>query len=75
MAEHSAPPEVPEMPVMRCRAGSMLRNSACKTPPVKAVWLPPPWQAMAMVLGVWVGAVAFFLGLEFISGVPQKVGN
>jgi hypothetical protein len=53
----------------------MLRNSACKTPPVKAVWLPPPWQAMAMVLGVWVGATGFWWGRGLISGVPQKIGN
>src|SRR5574343_67003 len=50
-AAHSAPPEVPESPTMRCCAGSSSRNSVCNTPPVNAVWLPPPWQAMAMVFG------------------------
>src|SRR5574343_9601 len=50
-AAHSAPPDVPERPTTRCLAGSSSRNSVCSTPPVNAVWLPPPWQAMAMVLG------------------------
>src|SRR5574343_141625 len=50
-AAHNAPPEVPESPTMRCCAGSSSRNRVCNTPPVKAVWLPPPWQAMAMVVG------------------------
>src|SRR6202008_4895585 len=43
------PPEVPDRLTMlksRCTPSS---NSAFNTPAVKAVWLPPPWQAMAIL--------------------------
>src|SRR5215211_291012 len=43
----TAPPEVPLRPTTSYRSNSSTRRSLLSTPAVKAVWLPPPWHAMA----------------------------
>src|SRR5215213_7944139 len=42
-----APPEVPLRPTTSYRFNCSARRSLLSTPAVKAVWLPPPWHAMA----------------------------
>ena len=52
---HTAPPEVPLMATNSnsSRSRAWAWQSAFSAPAVKAVWLPPPWQAMAiLVLGI-----------------------
>jgi hypothetical protein len=44
---HTAPPEVPLRPTISTPVSSSAPSSRLSTPAVKAVWLPPPWQAMA----------------------------
>src|SRR5215218_11063757 len=46
----TAPPEVPLRPTTSYRSNSSTRRSLLSTPAVKAVWLPPPWHAMATFL-------------------------
>src|SRR5215212_1905428 len=43
----TAPPEVPLRPTTSCLLSSSARRSLLSTPAVKAVWLPPPWHAIA----------------------------
>src|SRR5215203_2701127 len=43
----TAPPEVPLRPTTSYCFNSSARRSLLSTPAVKAVWLPPPWHAMA----------------------------
>src|SRR3954467_4747511 len=45
---HTAPPEVPLRLTISNSSWIPASNSACRTPAVKAVWLPPPWQVMAI---------------------------
>src|SRR5215208_6723417 len=52
---HTAPPEVPLRPTTSCPLSSSARRSLLSTPAVKAVWLPPPWHAIATRLRLsWV---------------------
>src|SRR5919112_2018578 len=44
---HTAPPEVPLRPTSSYPVRSRARRSLPSTPAVKAVWLPPPWHAIA----------------------------
>src|SRR5215217_5451786 len=46
----TAPPEVPLRPTTSYCFNSSARRSLLSTPAVKAVWLPPPWHAMATFL-------------------------
>jgi hypothetical protein len=48
---HTAPPEVPLRPTISIPTSSWAPTSRLSTPAVKAVWLPPPWQAMATLRG------------------------
>src|SRR5215211_1849794 len=43
----TAPPEVPLRPTTSCPLSSCARRSLLSTPAVNAVWLPPPWHAIA----------------------------
>src|SRR5215218_3272554 len=43
----TAPPEVPLRPTTSYRLNSSDRSNFLSTPAVNAVWLPPPWHAMA----------------------------
>ncbi len=51
---HTAPPDVPLMLTTTSKSSrSSAWHSAFSAPAVKAVWLPPPWQARAiLVLGI-----------------------
>src|SRR6185436_4521532 len=44
-AAQIAPPEVPLSAATSASCGK-LASRPCSTPAVKAVWLPPPWQAI-----------------------------
>ena len=44
---YTAPPEVPLKATTSCPCSSPGPRSPFKTPAVKAVWLPPPWHAIA----------------------------
>src|SRR3712207_1442287 len=45
---HTAPPDVPLRPTTSYPLSSSARRSLLSTPAVNAVWLPPPWQAIAI---------------------------
>src|SRR6201987_6415500 len=47
-AAQTAPPEVPLMLTTSISSAAAVSQSALRAPAVKAVWLPPPWQAIAM---------------------------
>jgi hypothetical protein len=49
-AEHTAPPEVPLTLTTSKSLPAPDSISAFKAPAVKAVWLPPPWQAIATLI-------------------------
>ena len=49
---HTAPPDVPLSPTIRMSCSSSASRSPRRTPAVKAVWLPPPWQAIATRRGL-----------------------
>jgi hypothetical protein len=49
---HSAPPDVPLMPTRSNSSRRRTSLSAFSTPAVKAVWLPPPWQASAIFVRI-----------------------
>jgi hypothetical protein len=44
---HTAPPDVPLRPTTSYSSSRSGCSSRWRTPAVNAVWLPPPWQAMA----------------------------
>jgi hypothetical protein len=46
---HTAPPDVPLRLTISKSFWMFASNRACRTPAVNAVWLPPPWQAMAIL--------------------------
>ena len=49
----TAPPEVPLMATTWKSWPSLASQSFFRAPAVKAVWLPPPWQAIAILsLGI-----------------------
>ena len=45
---HKAPPDVPLMPTKSNSRSSCASHSVFSAPAVNAVWLPPPWQAIAI---------------------------
>src|SRR5262249_46787331 len=45
---HTAPPDVPLSPTSSYSSISGPSRSLLSTPAVNAVWLPPPWHAMAI---------------------------
>jgi hypothetical protein len=47
----TAPPEVPLRPTTSTSASSSAASRRLSTPAVNAVWLPPPWQAIATRFG------------------------
>src|SRR6056297_3169498 len=74
----NAPPEVPLMPTSSkdSPSESQFASSSRSTPAVKAVWLPPPWQAMATVVGsvsASVGSVAGDIVAGLSATVPKGV--
>src|SRR5688572_29470423 len=75
---HTAPPEVPLSPTTSTPASSSAPNSRLRTPAVKAVWLPPPWQAIATlvrpisVIGTTVGERLIPPRLPQILQLPKK---
>ncbi|MDN5919142.1 MAG: hypothetical protein L0I76_29285, partial [Pseudonocardia sp.] len=58
-----APPEVPDRPTTSVPASSSAVSRRASTPAVKAVWLPPPWQATAIRRG----AVRFMQGRPVVA--------
>ncbi|HTB43902.1 MAG TPA: hypothetical protein VK741_09775 [Acetobacteraceae bacterium] len=61
-AAQTAPPEVPLMLTMSTSSPMSVSQSALRAPAVKAVWLPPPWQAIATRV------FAMVVVSEFLSG-------
>ena len=46
---HSAPPDVPLIPTISKSWPISASHNVFKAPAVNAVWLPPPWQAIAIL--------------------------